>query len=134
MREIVFANPAKRKELEAITWPAIRAELTRRSAEAGGTYQIHAIPLFVEGGAKGGYDRVLLVDCSEALQMQRLMGRDGVTELQARQSLTAQATRAQRLAVATDIIVNNDSLDALRTQVTVLHQRYLELAAQKSAL
>jgi dephospho-CoA kinase len=132
MRELVFANPDKRKQLEAITHPAIRAELARRSQTVGGKYQIHAIPLFTEGGAKGNYARVLVVDCPESLQLQRLMQRDQVNETQARQTLAAQATREQRLAVASDVVVNDGSLDALRAQVAHLHTRYLDLAAHKT--
>jgi dephospho-CoA kinase len=131
MREWVFADPEERKKLNAIIHPAIRDELARRSLTARGPYQIHAIPLFVEGGAKNGYDRILVVDCSEQLQLQRLMQRDQVGEVQARQILAAQATRGQRLAVATDIIVNDATLDAVRIHVAELHQRYLELATAK---
>ena len=132
MRERVFADPAERKKLEAITHPAIRAELARRASAGGGAYQIHAIPLFTEGGAKGNYDRVLVVDCPEQLQIWRLVERDGVTDAQARQSLAAQATRAQRLAVANDVVVNDSSLDTLRARVAALHEQYLKLAAEKS--
>jgi len=132
MRELVFASPEARKKLEAITHPAIRAELARRSSNTGSAYQVHAIPLFVEGGAKGNYDRVLVVDCPEQLQLQRLMERDGVTDEQARQSLAAQATREQRLGVANDVIVNDSTLDTLRAQVLPLHRSYLDLAAKKS--
>jgi dephospho-CoA kinase len=133
MRDRVFADPEQRKKLEAITHPAVRAEFVQQSLKAGGRYQIHAIPLFVEGGAKGDYDRILVVDCSEPLQLQRLMQRDQIDAIQARQILSAQATREQRLAVAQDVIVNNDSLTALHTQVNRLHKQYLESAAEKTA-
>src|SRR5262245_248844 len=59
LRDKVFADPAQRQILEAITHPAIRAELARRSAEAGGPYQVHVIPLLVENDRAGEYDRVL---------------------------------------------------------------------------
>ncbi|HJY40671.1 MAG TPA: dephospho-CoA kinase, partial [Steroidobacteraceae bacterium] len=72
MRERVFGDPEQRRKLEAITHPAIRAELARRSAEAGGDYQIHVIPLLVETGRADAYDRVLVVDCPEEAQLQRL--------------------------------------------------------------
>ena len=133
IREHVFADPEERKKLNAIIHPAIRIELARQSQAAGGPYQIHAIPLFVESGAKGGYDRVLVMDCSEQLQLQRLVQRDTVDEAQARQILAAQATREQRLAVASDVIVNDDTLDKLRTHTVQLHQLYLELAAAKAS-
>jgi len=131
LRELVFADPTKRRQLEAITHPAIRAELAQRSATAGGEYQIHAIPLLVEGGRSSAYDRVLVVDCPEQLQLARLMQRDGVDETQARRALAAQATREQRLAIATEVIDNTGSLDDLRQRVRSLHADYLKLATQQ---
>jgi dephospho-CoA kinase len=131
MRERVFANPDQRKKLEDITHPAIREELARRSAAAFGPYQIHAIPLFVERGAKGDYDRVLVVDCPEELQLRRLVQRDGTDPALARKIMAAQASREKRLAAADDVIVNDESLDALRRKVETLHARYLALAAAK---
>lgn len=131
LREIVFADAAARRDLEAITHPAIREEMDRRSARAGGAYQLLAIPLLVEGGrARGRVDRVLVVDCDEDLQVRRVMARDGSTEAQARAVLAAQASRAQRRAVADDVIVNDGDLAALRDQVEALHQRYLATARQ----
>ena len=62
MRERVFSDPAQRKLLESILHPAIREELARRSQAARGPYQIHVIPLLVESGQRGNYDRVLVVD------------------------------------------------------------------------
>lgn len=129
LRELVFADAAQRAKLEAITHPAIRTELKRLSRAAQGPYQIHAIPLYVETGAKGGYDRVLVVDCPEQVQIERLMRRDGVDETQARRALGAQVSREQRLAVADDVIENDSTLEALRERVAQLHQKYLKLAA-----
>lgn len=128
MRERVFKDPAERERLEAITHPAIRTELARRSAEAGGAYQIHVIPLLVEGGRADAYDRVLVVDCPELDQLQRLITRDRSSEAQARNILAAQATREQRLAIADDVIVNTGTLQELQRFVEALHQNYLELA------
>ena len=86
MRERVFSDPAQRKQLEAITHPAIREELARRSAAAGGDYQIHVIPLLVESGRADAYDRVLVVDCPEEAQIERLMARDGPSASRPRRS------------------------------------------------
>ena len=132
LREIVFADPAARRDLEAITHPAIREAMDQRSARAGGDYQILAIPLLVEGGggARGRVDRVLVVDCDEDLQVRRVMARDGSTEAQARAVLAAQASRAQRRAAADDVIVNDGGLAALRDQVAALHERYRAAARQ----
>ncbi|MFO7306888.1 MAG: dephospho-CoA kinase [Gammaproteobacteria bacterium] len=128
MRERVFANPDDRARLNAITHPAIRAELARRSASAGGAYQVHVIPLLVETGRTRDYDRVLVVDCPREVQIQRLMARDGATAEQAEAILAAQATREQRLAVADDVIVNTGTLDELYQRVDELHRKYLSEA------
>lgn len=130
LRALVFADPAARRDLEAITHPRIRQRMTELAATAGGPYQVHAIPLLVEGGARrAGLDRVLVIDCPEEVQVARVMARDQVDEAGARAVLAAQASRAQRLAAADDVIVNDQGLEALREAVTALHQRYLALAA-----
>src|SRR5215831_9657324 len=131
MRERVFSNPEERKKLEAITHPAIRDELARRSASANGVYQVHVIPLYVETGRRGSYDRVLVVDCSPELQLQRLIDRDRMNRSTAERILTAQANRKERLASADDVIVNNADFAALREQVRHLHADYLRLATNK---
>jgi dephospho-CoA kinase len=131
LRSIVFADPAARAALEQMTHPAIQALLEQRSAAAGGPYQIHVIPLLVETGAqRKRVGRVLVVDCSEELQIRRLQARDGSTLEQARNILAAQVSREARLAVADDIIVNEGELGPLRDRVAALHPRYLQLARQ----
>jgi len=132
LRAIVFSDPAARADLEALTHPAIRELLEARAAAAGGEYQIHVIPLLVETNAQQRVDRVLVVDCSEELQIRRLQARDGSTEEQARSMLAAQASRAARLAIADDVIRNDGDVETLRNQVEKLHLRYLELARQRT--
>lgn len=127
MRAMVFAEPARRRQLEEILHPAIRTELERRSAAADGPYQLLVIPLLVETGVRY-VDRVLAVDCSIETQLGRLMARDGETEQKARAMLAAQATREQRLKRADDVIVNDGDLAALGPQVKKLHAQYLSLA------
>jgi dephospho-CoA kinase len=131
LRTLVFADPVARVALEKLTHPAIQALLEVRSAAAGGKYQIHVIPLLIEtGGKKNRVDRLLVVDCSEELQLRRLQARDGSTADQARQILAAQATRAARLAAADDVVVNDGELGPLRDGVAALHLRYLDFAQQ----
>ena len=129
MRERIFADPDAKRRLEAILHPAIRAEMEQQSMAAQGPYQVLVIPLLTEGGRRDHVDRVLLVDVPEELQIQRLMMRDGVSHEQAQASLNAQATRAQRLALADDVIRNTGRVDDLRAQVAELHGKYLRLAA-----
>jgi dephospho-CoA kinase len=131
MRERIFADPTAKQRLEAILHPAIRAEMERQSREVDGPYQVLVIPLLTEGKRRDHVDRVLLVDVPEELQIQRLMMRDGVTHEQARASLNAQATRAERLAMADDVVRNTGRVDDLRAEVAMLHTRYLALAAER---
>jgi dephospho-CoA kinase len=128
MRERVFGDPEQRRKLEAIMHPAIREELARRSAEAGGDYQVHVIPLLVETGRPDAYDRVLVVDCPESAQIERLLARDGTSREQAEQILAAQASRADRLNTAHDVIENTGTLADLRRFVQILHRNYALLA------
>jgi len=129
MRERIFTDPAAKRRLEAILHPAIRAEMERQSQAADGPYQLLVIPLFAEGRRRDHVDRVLLVDVPEELQVQRVMLRDGVSHGQALASLNAQATRAQRLAMADDVLPNTGRVDDLRERVGELHRLYLQLAA-----
>lgn len=128
LRARVFAEGRARLDLEAILHPRIRAEMAHRAAAAAGPYVILVIPLLVEGGPRRDLDRVLVIDASEALQMQRLLARDGGPIRQAQAMLEAQASRAQRLALADDLLLNDSGLQALREGVDALHERYLRLA------
>jgi dephospho-CoA kinase len=130
LRERVFAHAADRAALEAVMHPAIMAELRRRAQRAGGAYQLWVIPLLAEHDLGATVDRVLVVDCAENLQLQRVQVRDGVTLAQARAVLAAQATRETRLALADDVIVNVGNLAQLREQVESLHTRYGTLARE----
>jgi dephospho-CoA kinase len=127
LREIVFADAAARADLEAITHPAIRAEVAARSASLGGPYQLIAVPLLAETKTQGEYDRVLVVDCDPAVQLRRLILRDGSNTAAAQRMLAAQASREARLAIADDVIENTGDLSALAAQVEALHHHYLAL-------
>ena len=130
LRDRLFADEALRREVEGILHPAIMAELGRQSAAAGGPYQVFVIPLLVEAGLREAVDRVLVVDCPEEEQIRRLMARDGDTRAAAARMLAAQATRAERLAAADDVIDNGAETDDLPGQVERLDRKYRELAAK----
>lgn len=131
LRSLIFSDATRRKELEAILHPLIRADMEQRSSQASGPYVVLAIPLLVEGNSRGRWDRVLVVDADESLQLARLMSRDAVSEAEARATLAAQASRAARLAAADDVLVNSGTVAELRQAVDLLHRRYLELAADR---
>lgn len=128
LRQLIFADPQKRRDLEAILHPLIRADMERRAMQAAGPYIILEIPLLVEGGARDRVDRVLVVDADEATQLQRLMARDEESLESARAILAAQTNRAMRLKAADDVLVNSGTVRELRQAVDGLHQRYLRLA------
>jgi len=133
MRELVFADAGARRQLEAILHPKILASLLASSKECTGTYCLLAIPLLAESRLDYSWvDRALLVDVPLETQLDRLMRRDNISRDAALHILAAQATRAQRLELADDVIENDYTLDALDAVVERLHHRYLELAAEKS--
>ncbi len=129
LRKIIFADEQQRRAVESILHPAILAELGRRSAAAGGPYQVLVIPLLVEGDRAGLVDRVLVVDCPVETQVERLMARDGETLEGARAILDAQASRDERLAAADDVIENAGSARDLAARVAVLDRQYRGLTA-----
>lgn len=133
MRLLVFSDEHMRKKLEEIVHPRIRDETFRQAARAGGPYQILVVPLLAESPLRQFVDRVLVVDCDEDIQIDRLLARDTETREQAQRILRAQASRQERLAVADDVIVNEGTLDATREQVELLHTRFLEMARARGA-
>ena len=129
MRAMVFAEPAARKRLEAILHPLIRDESERRvvAQTVGSPYAILIVPLLVEAGDyRSRVDRIAVVDCAEATQMARVRRRSGLAANEIERILAAQATRAERLAAADDVIENDGELAALAPQVMRLHLQYLE--------
>ena len=129
MRKLVFGNLAEKKKLEAILHPFIREESLRRGERADSAYAILVVPLLAEGGIdRSRYQRVLVVDCAEAQQIERVMRRSGLPEKEVRDILASQVTRKQRLALADDVIDNRGPPEALEAQVTRLNEKYLTLA------
>jgi dephospho-CoA kinase len=128
LRARIFSDPEARRTLEAILHPAIRAELARQSASAGGPYQVLVIPLLVEGGRIDAVDRILVVDCPVEIQLERVKTRDGEAAESAARILAAQASREARLAAADDVIVNAGSPDELAARVAALDAEYRKRA------
>ena len=133
MRRRVFADPDARKRLEGIIHPHVRELLHAACARAQSPYAIAAVPLLAEGGGRRAYPwlrRILVVDVPEALQLQRLLQRDGIDELLARRMIEVQATRRQRLAIADDVLINDGPIDNLDNGVAALHKHYLAMARE----
>jgi dephospho-CoA kinase len=135
MRERVFADPAAKARLEGLLHPRIRAWLRAACDRAAGPYVVTAIPLLAEVGARATYpwlQRVLVVDVPAEVQVARLVARDGSSPDLARRMVAAQASRAARLALADDVIVNDGPVAGLEQAVAALHLRYLALAGGRA--
>lgn len=129
MRIRVFAEALARRQLEAILHPLIGRESRRRLAAARAPYVLLVVPLLLETGAyRELIRRVLVVDCPEALQIERTIRRSRITESEVRAIMAAQLPRAERLARADDVIHNDGDTAALQARVAELHRQYLALA------
>ncbi len=126
LRKIVFSEPERRKQLESILHPLIRARTLQRIDALETPYAIVVVPLLIETGFAELVERILVVDCPESQQLDRLRERDDVSEADARAMLAAQLDRQARLARADDVIDNSGSLEATHAQVAALHERYLQ--------
>ncbi len=132
MRERVFSDPEAKRQLEAILHPLIGAQTEQAAESAQGPYLVFVVPLLVESGRwKERVDRVLVVDCPESLQVERVMRRNALSAAQVESILAAQATRSQRLAAADDVIVNDGERAAVEAAVERLDAGYRLLAAKK---
>ncbi len=127
LRARVFADENDRRDLEGILHPLVIETLSHRAASAGGPYQIHVVPLLVETGLTERMERVLVVDCDPAVQLERLLLRDGGDRGQAERILAAQASREQRLAAAHDVIANQSTLADLAPLVRRMDGFYRRL-------
>jgi len=127
LRQTIFQSPDKKRLLESILHPLIRKEMMHQIAALTSPYCIVVIPLLVESGQMEFADRILVVDATEAAQLNRVSQRDNQAENEIAAIVASQASRDARLAVANDVIHNNSTLDELKQQVVTLHQKYLTI-------
>lgn len=133
LRERMFADSMLREQVNARLHPLIRAAMARDAAKRPAPYQLFVIPLLVETGQAGDYDRILLVEADRETRRRRLQARDQISAEAADAILAAQADDQARRAVADDILVNNADEQALAKQVESLHHSYLQLARQAAS-
>lgn len=124
MRKLVFSDATARLDLEAILHPRIGAEARLQANAASGPYQLIVVPLLLDSPLRQFVDRILVVDCDEQTQLQRLLARDTETVEQARRILSAQASRKAQLAIADDVVNNDRGLEKTRQQVLKLDQEF----------
>lgn len=130
LRRLVFADPARRRALEAILHPLIQARVEEWVSGVEASYCVLLVPLLLESGWTDRVDRIVVVDTPEALQVRRTIERDGLTAGDVEAIMRAQVSREQRLGRAHDVITNDRDMSNLRDQVERLHRAYLELGAR----
>ena len=131
MRALVFEDPSARKVLEQITHPLIQEETSKQAvklAKSGAPYLVFVVPLLIESGSWVKLiDYLVVVDCSEETQIQRVMHRNNMTRSEVENVLKAQTSRNARLAAANAVIENQGGLDELKSEVLKLHQQLLKI-------
>jgi dephospho-CoA kinase len=130
MRADVFKSPEHRKQLEEIMHPLIREAVEHQISHAHSSYAVVVVPLLYESAFfKERVNRILVVDCDENTQIQRALQRTGMTQEILQGIMKAQASRAQRLSIADDVIQNDGNLEGLKEQVEALNHQYRQLFA-----
>jgi len=131
LRRLVFADAQARARLEGLLHPLIAAEVARQVEGWCGAYGVIVVPLLLERtGLRSLANRILVVDCSEADQIERVVARNGLSATEVRAIMAAQVDREHRLAAADDVLHNTGTPDAIEPQVEALDRRYRGLAAE----
>lgn len=126
MRQRVFSDPDARRTLEAILHPMIRQIAVQECADAKAPYVLLVVPLLIETGAyRDILSRVLVIDCAENTQVVRVMARGGLSEVEVRAIVNAQASREDRLVEADDVVLNEGPWSEVEVGVIKLHEKYL---------
>ncbi len=128
LREIIFTDIKEKQWLDSLLHPMIRESMQIQLQQVQSDYALLVIPLMVENNLQQLADHILVVDVDEEIQIQRTVNRDGVSREQAESILRSQASRAERLAIADDVITNSSQNQQLLPQVAKLHKKYLEMS------
>jgi len=132
LRKLVFADPEKRSQLNAIVHPEVMREINRRSAVLSSSAQngvlLVDVPLLLEVGVANRFDKVVVVYVSESVQINRLQQRDGISEEEAKQALKVQMALSKKVEQADYLIDNSGTLEETLAQVEKVWDELLELA------
>jgi dephospho-CoA kinase len=128
LREQVFADESKRKQLEAFTHPRIRDEIIRDLASSQSPYTLLVSPLLIESKQASLVNKVIVVDVPEGIQLERTCSRDNNDAAQVKRIIAAQLPRTERLKHADWVVDNSQPLETLDSRVEALHNKLLALA------
>ncbi|MDQ7090049.1 MAG: dephospho-CoA kinase [Methylococcales bacterium] len=134
LKQIIFSNAQKKKQLENILHPLIYQQIERQQQRLKAAYCIISIPLLIETAKTEFIDRILVVDCALEIQIARIKQRDKLNDVDIDAIIASQASREERLAVADDVIDNSTRTLQLRPQVEKLHTLYLLLSSTQDTL
>lgn len=125
LAQLAFASDEKRRLLESILHPLIQALALEKVSGLSGII-VYTIPLYVESNSKLKFDRVVTISCDESVRVQRLVASRGMSEVEAASRIAAQATDAQREAVADIVINSNCSLEELLAKADEVYRGFEE--------
>ena len=128
LRQLIFSNKKSKQQLESILHPRIRQQLLQQSEQQNANYCILVIPLLVEANMSDLVDHIVVVDIEEEQQLKRLCLRDNISLSDAQSIIKSQSSREERLAIADDVIANNNSTESLSQVINELHKKYCNLA------
>jgi dephospho-CoA kinase len=130
LRRIIFGDDLARNKLENILHPRIRQKVEEALSEVKEPYAIIVVPLLVEKKKYEFINRILVIDCDEQIQINRVKKRNNLNDKEVADIMRTQATRQQRLVQADDIIHNNGDLSLLLEQVKFLNKKYVEMSSK----
>ena len=127
LRKTIFNDSNKKNKLENIIHPQVRSGIEEFIKSSKSDYCIVVVPLIYETRSSSYYDRILVIDCDEEIQINRSAIRDNTENKEIKKIISKQASREERLSIADDVILNNRTLDSLKEEVIKLHKKYIKM-------
>ena len=127
LRKTIFNDSDKKNKLENIIHPQVRSGIEEFIRTSKSDYCIVVVPLIYETRSSSYYDRILVIDCDEEIQIYRSAIRDNTENKEIKKIISKQASREERLSIADDVILNNRTLDSLKEEVIKLHKKYIKI-------
>ena len=127
LRKTIFNDSNKKNKLENIIHPQVRFGIEEFIKTSKSDYCIVVVPLIYETKSSSYYDRILVIDCDEEIQINRSAIRDNTENKEIKKIISKQASREERLSIADDVILNNRTLDSLKEEVIKLHKKYIKM-------
>lgn len=127
LRKTIFNDSDKKNKLENIIHPQVRSGIEEFIRTSKSDYCIVVVPLIYETRSSSYYDRILVIDCDEEIQINRSAIRDNTENKEIKKIISKQASREERLSIADDVILNNRTLDSLKEEVIKLHKKYIKI-------